>query len=104
MIRRPPRSTLFPYTTLFRSNRDRGRDHEAELELDRRDVVQRVCEAFAAGHDDALSGCGSPAGEPTPRTGRATALPRLRRSARTREATGRAPGASGEPPTPASRS
>src|SRR5437588_2247532 len=25
MIRRPPRSTLFPYTTLFRSNRvDRG--------------------------------------------------------------------------------
>src|SRR3712207_8277523 len=29
MIRRPPRSTLFPYTTLFRSEvavRDRGRD------------------------------------------------------------------------------
>src|SRR5687768_18268951 len=29
MIRRPPRSTLFPYTTLFRSGRDppgRGRD------------------------------------------------------------------------------
>src|SRR3712207_8775311 len=25
MIRRPPRSTLFPYTTLFRSRR--GRDH-----------------------------------------------------------------------------
>src|SRR5438105_10433979 len=24
MIRRPPRSTLFPYTTLFRSRRDRG--------------------------------------------------------------------------------
>src|SRR3712207_7823627 len=24
MIRRPPRSTLFPYTTLFRSNRERG--------------------------------------------------------------------------------
>src|SRR2546430_9272748 len=23
MIRRPPRSTLFPYTTLFRSDRDR---------------------------------------------------------------------------------
>src|SRR5438132_2221108 len=40
MIRRPPRSTLFPYTTLFRSNRrlDRGprrrvarRDREYEL-------------------------------------------------------------------------
>src|SRR5256885_12645242 len=30
MIRRPPRSTLFPYTTLFRSERVRdevGRDH-----------------------------------------------------------------------------
>src|SRR2546427_2763626 len=25
MIRRPPRSTLFPYTTLFRSRRCRGR-------------------------------------------------------------------------------
>src|SRR2546427_1810230 len=25
MIRRPPRSTLFPYTTLFRSGQDRGR-------------------------------------------------------------------------------
>src|SRR3712207_8645776 len=24
MIRRPPRSTLFPYTTLFRSRRERG--------------------------------------------------------------------------------
>src|SRR3712207_7163203 len=27
MIRRPPRSTLFPYTTLFRS--PEGREHEA---------------------------------------------------------------------------
>src|ERR1039457_2562617 len=26
MIRRPPRSTLFPYTTLFRSNRSRSAD------------------------------------------------------------------------------
>src|SRR5260370_34280129 len=26
MIRRPPRSTLFPYTTLFRSKRGRGTD------------------------------------------------------------------------------
>src|SRR5258708_21006991 len=26
MIRRPPRSTLFPYTTLFRSAADRGAD------------------------------------------------------------------------------
>src|SRR5687768_18433224 len=28
MIRRPPRSTLFPYTTLFRSLRDGGQLHE----------------------------------------------------------------------------
>src|SRR5256885_9922828 len=28
MIRRPPRSTLFPYTTLFRSVAHRGRDRE----------------------------------------------------------------------------
>src|SRR5256885_10875846 len=27
MIRRPPRSTLFPYTTLFRSVLVHGRDH-----------------------------------------------------------------------------
>src|SRR5690242_21244278 len=27
MIRRPPRSTLFPYTTLFRSRRDLGVKH-----------------------------------------------------------------------------
>src|SRR2546426_3656665 len=28
MIRRPPRSTLFPYTTLFRSQERRGQDFE----------------------------------------------------------------------------
>src|SRR2546422_8191433 len=28
MIRRPPRSTLFPYTTLFRSRGERSRDAE----------------------------------------------------------------------------
>src|SRR3712207_9003006 len=34
MIRRPPRSTLFPYTTLFRSNRDA---HAARAALDQVD-------------------------------------------------------------------
>src|SRR3712207_8074221 len=29
MIRRPPRSTLFPYTTLFRSGRPRSRSRRA---------------------------------------------------------------------------
>src|SRR2546422_7132447 len=33
MIRRPPRSTLFPYTTLFRS---RGDFHDLAVELGRR--------------------------------------------------------------------
>src|SRR2546427_8053480 len=33
MIRRPPRSTLFPYTTLFRSLHQTGRDdaHDADV-------------------------------------------------------------------------
>src|SRR3712207_7066313 len=43
MIRRPPRSTLFPYTTLFRSGRRAGRrlGRERPLALldDRKDVV-----------------------------------------------------------------
>src|SRR5256886_4571349 len=31
MIRRPPRSTLFPYTTLFRSHMQGARRHAAEI-------------------------------------------------------------------------
>src|SRR2546425_1633664 len=31
MIRRPPRSTLFPYTTLFRSPRERGQRGQVGL-------------------------------------------------------------------------
>src|SRR3712207_7671196 len=31
MIRRPPRSTLFPYTTLFRSGPDQRREHAQPL-------------------------------------------------------------------------
>src|SRR2546427_8603101 len=33
MIRRPPRSTLFPYTTLFRSRRILGDEHSVNVEL-----------------------------------------------------------------------
>src|SRR3989441_8982944 len=40
MIRRPPRSTLFPYTTLFRSLLSSGKTEEAISEL-----RQRVAEA-----------------------------------------------------------
>src|SRR2546427_1045139 len=32
MIRRPPRSTLFPYTTLFRSRRDAGPELQSRAE------------------------------------------------------------------------
>src|SRR3712207_7193798 len=45
MIRRPPRSTLFPYTTLFRSRRPRHElEHPGAVAVRRRDVVaaQRV--------------------------------------------------------------
>src|SRR5260370_14450010 len=31
MIRRPPRSTLFPYTTLFRSREEIGGDHQGKV-------------------------------------------------------------------------
>src|SRR3712207_6871825 len=34
MIRRPPRSTLFPYTTLFRSRRARLRQYEQPSDRD----------------------------------------------------------------------
>src|SRR3712207_7764174 len=36
MIRRPPRSTLFPYTTLFRSVRRGARRADAQADLARR--------------------------------------------------------------------
>src|SRR4051812_49814664 len=42
MIRRPPRSTLFPYTTLFRSDQDRpgvGQQVGPPLEIGRREAV-----------------------------------------------------------------
>src|SRR3712207_7993091 len=34
MIRRPPRSTLFPYTTLFRSDQSRGGPRVAAVDAD----------------------------------------------------------------------
>src|SRR2546429_5105668 len=52
MIRRPPRSTLFPYTTLFRSQerrgrrrggRVRGRSCDRDAQCDRRAAELRQC-------------------------------------------------------------
>src|SRR3712207_3167721 len=45
MIRRPPRSTLFPYTTLFRSARVLAR---TPAELEPTDMPQHVLDALAA--------------------------------------------------------
>src|SRR5256886_10245480 len=45
MIRRPPRSTLFPYTTLFRSERARYGQVAAELKVARAAAVQVDAEA-----------------------------------------------------------
>src|SRR5690349_22192943 len=59
MIRRPPRSTLFPYTTLFRSH---ARDRDV-----RRD-----------GGADALAGCGA-GGRARPRAGGRLSAGRARR-------------------------
>src|SRR5256885_9443078 len=41
MIRRPPRSTLFPYTTLFRSQP--GADHQGPEELPDRHIEAERC-------------------------------------------------------------
>src|SRR2546430_17032655 len=40
MIRRPPRSTLFPYTTLFRSERSRDPDLLRQLARDDADAAR----------------------------------------------------------------
>src|SRR5258705_6723361 len=47
MIRRPPRSTLFPYTTLFRSG---GRDLLVRGQLQRVDHSQHLVEVAPGGH------------------------------------------------------
>src|SRR5258708_38685654 len=48
MIRRPPRSTLFPYTTLFRSLR--GHEHRGDvLRLD--DLMELVCRSIHGAAD-----------------------------------------------------
>src|SRR5256884_6221573 len=62
MIRRPPRSTLFPYTTLFRSSstdevlrRRRRRDHRTTVTRHRLASIV-LCPCSRPSHDDGLSG------------------------------------------------
>src|ERR1043165_25923 len=52
MIRRPPRSTLFPYTTLFRSVRYYLRDHPEAV--DDRKQVQDLCASVQSAIVDVL--------------------------------------------------
>src|SRR3989442_10272022 len=49
MIRRPPRSTLFPYTTLFRSVHGLGADHVLDHGVDGSALVRRFLEAEVVG-------------------------------------------------------
>src|SRR2546429_5778299 len=70
MIRRPPRSTLFPYTTLFRSDRRGGARRYRRGGRGRRDGVHGIDRSDAAGgqcgaHFGALQVCepGIPQGE-----------------------------------------
>src|SRR5216683_5567571 len=48
MIRRPPRSTLFPYTTLFRSHRRQSLGDESPV----RAAVERAKDAAVIGAED----------------------------------------------------
>src|SRR5256885_14909528 len=67
MIRRPPRSTLFPYTTLFRSERDaKAAHHLVEDQGDivvRRDLPQSVEEVRFGRDVRPLDGFQNDAGE-----------------------------------------
>src|SRR3712207_6852671 len=95
MIRRPPRSTLFPYTTLFRSLRGRARPAAARARHDRPALMVRrsrldaelVRRGLARSREHAValiaegrgprSGGGGP--QPPPRAG--AHKPRARRTA-----------------------
>src|SRR5438132_14020523 len=63
MIRRPPRSTLFPYTTLFRSDHEAGRVARSRLD--------RLPEAGPDAHGAA--GCGTRKGDVRARPARVRA-------------------------------
>src|SRR5258708_18069280 len=78
MIRRPPRSTLFPYTTLFRSVRNRQRSPGERADNGARyGVFERVAQAGAVTHEVVILSIRRR--EPNPR--------RIRHSARSEEHT-----------------
>src|SRR3712207_7794526 len=59
MIRRPPRSTLFPYTTLFRSYRDASEPSTDENDAERPPDLDRL-RAAAERHPDIIEILGPP--------------------------------------------
>src|SRR5256885_10267492 len=52
MIRRPPRSTLFPYTTLFRSQDEEGHGHQRKAVYAREHLLEHDELRIAAPHED----------------------------------------------------
>src|SRR5258708_23825116 len=100
MIRRPPRSTLFPYTTLFRSHahalrgvtrptpagiagwvavhRTRSEEHTSELQSPDHLVCRLLLEKKKRHHPESADGDAAPsAGAPLPVPSRPSLLPRL---------------------------
>src|SRR3712207_9485127 len=53
MIRRPPRSTLFPYTTLFRSKRNKESDIEYSGERNQQESNEKII-GPVSGQDELL--------------------------------------------------
>src|SRR3712207_6868102 len=52
MIRRPPRSTLFPYTTLFRSEFEQRRGDSGSIQLAEQSFRKAAAPEFACGGVD----------------------------------------------------
>src|SRR2546425_12261747 len=67
MIRRPPRSTLFPYTTLFRSHRRLGRDDRLARAPCPSDDARGAGRPRRAGRKHREDGRGPPATVPPPK-------------------------------------
>src|SRR3712207_7329738 len=57
MIRRPPRSTLFPYTTLFRSTRSGGGDGQRGTALYAATVASRTAAARGRSASSRAAAC-----------------------------------------------
>src|SRR2546422_2520340 len=102
MIRRPPRSTLFPYTTLFRSLHARGAGYDAEV-LDR-GPGQFGDEPLRAQCDDELRVGGNAGDGSGVLDAEAAGAPAVGAAGAGREERGAAPpGRGGAPPPPPRR-